>query len=159
MGDEITVDLVGTDFPTNAADGGPLDGGGIDVEFDPTVVNAKSVTVNTALFEFFSAPGVIDNTAGTITGIQFVTFKAVTPDEPLFATIVFDAVEVGVSSLALSENIDLGGFVAGGQKLDVTFDQDGSINVAVIPLPAAFWLLLPALGFLAGWRRKAVAAN
>lgn len=150
LGTGISMNLVGTEFPDN------MDGGGVNITFDPTVVIATLVVVNTALWDFEPATdaGTIDNSAGTITDITFGTFQSVTPADPLFATVTFEAVGLGVSELGLSESFAQGGFVAGAVPLEVTFDN-GSITV--VPLPAAFWLFLPALGFLAGFRRTRMA--
>ena len=76
----------------------------------------------------------------------------------MFANIVFEAVGLGKSLLTPSEYTDgvTGGFGAGGAAIVPLDFEPGSITV--VPLPAAVWLLLPAVGFLVGFRRQGSAA-
>lgn len=150
LGSPLTVDIVGTGFPS------ATDGGAVSVTFEPSVLNADTVTVNTAVWDFYTDPGTIDNTVGTITGIEFVRFTAPTPSNFVIATLQFTLIGVTgsvPSSLELSEYTNgIGGFGAGGDPLAVTF-EDGS--VAVIPLPAGVWLLASALGVvIRGFKRR-----
>ncbi len=145
-GASFTLDLVGTGF-----DAGILDGGGLNISFDPTVVIVTAVTVNTAEWEFFSDPGIVDNNAGTVTGLMFNSF-ADRSGSLHFATVSFLAVGLGVSALGLSEYA-LNPFTSGaGDYPGLVLSQAGS--VAVVPLPPAVALLFSSLAALVTLRRR-----
>ena len=144
----FTLNLIGLDFPVT------LDGGGINVSFDPFVVEVLEVRVDTDTWEFFSDNGDINNFSGSIIGIVFNSFQDRTGDLP-FASIDFLPVGPGVSTLELEEYV-FNPFATGGERYpDLIFDQ--SIVIQVIPVPAAIWLLASALGVV-GWlgRRRLV---
>lgn len=151
--DSFFLDLVGTDF--NA---GTLDGGGVNISFDSSVLNVLNVSVNTTDWEFFSTPGTIDNAnntgLGTISGISFNSFQDRTGDL-LFATIEFVAVGTGTSLIGLSEYL-LNPFTTSNANPypNLILDQTGSVTVQHLPIPAAGWLFVCALGFLASQVRR-----
>lgn len=141
----INVDIVGADF----LDG--TDSGGLNVTFNPAILRATQVTLS-PLWNFFTATGSIDNSAGTVTGIQFATLEATPPSEFLIATIDFTPIGLGTSHLEAIENLDLSGFIRGTDKLSVDFATvAGGTNglIEVVPLPTAGWLFLSALVGLA----------
>lgn len=96
-GDTFFLELVGSGF-----NDGDLDGGGVNISFDSTIINITSVTVDTGTWEFFSDNGSIDNVTGSVNGISFNSFQSRTGDL-LFATLEFAAVGFGASTLGLSE--------------------------------------------------------
>jgi hypothetical protein len=145
-GATFSLTLVGTGF-----EAGNLDGGGLDFSFDPDVLQVTSVVVNTTDWEFFSDPGVIDNTTGTVTGISFNSF-ALRTGSLLFATVNFLAIGGGLTALHLAE-YGLNPFATGGGNYPgLVLDQ--SASVAVVPLPPAATLLAWALVSLCLLRRS-----
>lgn len=122
-----------------------IDGGGLNLNFSPSIVDVTGVNVNTGLFEFFSTPGTIDNTTGNVTDITFNTFSNTPTGDFVIATVFFTANGSGASLLTLSESVN-NPFTLFGAPVPVTFTT-GSV-VSVVPLPAAFWLLLSGSGVL-----------
>lgn len=145
-GMSFTLDLVGTGF-----DAGILDGGGVNVSFDPAVVIATAVMVDTTEWEFFSDPGIVDNNTGTITGLSFSSFANRTGTLH-FGSVSFQVVGTGVSALGLGEYA-LNPFTSGGGGYPgLVLSQAGSI--AVVPLPPTVTLLVSALAAFGTLRRR-----
>ena len=148
VGDSFSLQLVGGDFDSS------LDGGGIDLAFDPAVLRLTSAMVDTITWEFFSSDGVIDNTAGRVSDVLFASFEERIGDFSI-ASFTFEALAVGTSMLTLSESL-LNPFASGGALLPVEF---GTLSVSVVgaetpgpepvpvPLPGTFGLML--IGMLA----------
>lgn len=148
IGQTFSINLVGTGFTDI------VDGGGVNLFYDAAVLAVNSVTVDTTVWDFFDAPGAIDNTSGNVSEIQFASFFGATGNFAI-ATIDFLAVGAGHSALTLTESV-LNPFASGGLPLNpaVTY-QNASVTVSAVPLPAAFWLMLSGLGVLGGWLKKA----
>jgi hypothetical protein len=123
-----------------------VDGGGLNIAFDPSIVHVTGVAIDTGTWDFFTSVGAIDNTLGTVSDILFNALQNVTGDFAV-ATIQFQAVGVGASPLVLTESA-ANPFASGGDPLAVTF-VNGSVRV---PEPAT-WLLLPT-GFALLWPAK-----
>lgn len=148
QGDSFVLELVGSDF-----NNGSLDGGGVNISFDSSVINVTSVTVNSADWEFFSTNGSIDNLFGSVNGISFNSFQSRTGDLQ-FASIEFVAVGLGSSELGLSE-YDLNPFATGGSLYpNLILDQASSVTVQAVPLPAALWLFITGIGLFATQKRN-----
>jgi hypothetical protein len=145
VGDIFSVDILGSGFSSG------LDAGGLNLFFDAAIINATSVTLD-PLWNFNADTGVIDNNAGTITGIEFATFADSGTDFRI-GTITFAALVSGSTMLELTESFALGGFASGGTSLSVTFET-GQVQVAVVPLPAAAWLLLSGMTLLGALGRR-----
>jgi len=145
-GAPFSLTVLGFDFPATI-------GGGIDLSFDPAIINISAVTMNTAVFPFSDA-GTIDNVAGTLTDAYFNSLAA--PSGTLeFMTIDFIAMGAGSTQLSLSEGL-LAVFA------DVDANQFGSqiqfipasVTVTAVPVPAATWLMLSGLGLISAVARK-----
>ncbi|MDH5388253.1 MAG: PEP-CTERM sorting domain-containing protein [Gammaproteobacteria bacterium] len=131
VNDVFSIDVVGTGFLSN------VDGGGVNISFDQTVVNVLSVTINEVVWDFGGAgisTGLIDNLNGTLNGIMVNTFANVTGDF-VVASIQMQAIGVGNSSLLLTENA-LNPWASGGSAINPTYVG----GVIAVPVPAAVWL-------------------
>lgn len=120
----------------------------LDVSFDPTILAPTAVTFGAFLGDpsLFEA----DTFAALLTGLldffelSFLLddeLDAVQPDSFVLATLSFDAVGLGTSSLVFSDVIL--GDAFGDPLSSVT--STGSVTVTAIPVPATAWLLLPGL--------------
>jgi hypothetical protein len=148
LGETFSVDIMATDFDV------VLDGGGLDIHFDPAIVQLDYATVDTAVWDPLNSgiSGGIDNTNGEISGIHFASSEDVTGDFPI-ATLGFTATALGMSPLQLIPN-DMNPFISGGAITPVTL-ENGAINVvAPVPLPAAAWFMLSGLGIFIGWSSR-----
>jgi hypothetical protein len=134
-----------------------LDGGSVDIHFDPSVLKADAVSVNSSVWNFFASPGSIDNSAGTITFTDFAQFGANTTNT-LFdiATFTFTALSGGSSAVSLAVNNN-DPFSSGGSALTVNL-VNAQVNVSAVPLPGAAWLFGSVLfaGFVSKTRKKGV---
>lgn len=147
-GDTFILELIGTGF-----NDGDLDGGGVSISYDSSVINLNSVTVDTGTWEFFSTSGTIDNGTGNVDGITFNSFQSRTGDL-LFATLEFTAVGSGASALGLSE-FSGNPFSSGGSAYpNITLDQSALVTVQSVPVPAAVWLFISGLGLLVTTQRR-----
>jgi hypothetical protein len=133
----FSLDLKGAGF----AD--VLDGGGVTFSFDPAVLQVTNVTVDGAVWDFFTANGTVDNLGGSVSDILFSALQDVTGNFDI-ATVQFLAVGTGSTSLALVESA-LNPFASGGNPLPVSF-ANGSVHV--VPVPATLWLFASALSGL-----------
>jgi hypothetical protein len=150
LNDIFTVDIVGTDFTSGT------DGGGVNVSFDPSILNVLSVSLD-SVWDIWADTGTIDNTSGTVTGIDFATFSNL-PSSFTIGTLQLKATGTGSSTLGLTESFGIGGFALGGSSQTVSF-QDGTVNVSTVPLPASVFLLLSGLlPMLGRMRRRNTAA-
>jgi hypothetical protein len=149
IGDSFSLKLFGSDFAST------LDGGGINLSFDPTVLRVTSVTVDTTVWEFFSSDGEINDALGTVADVWFASFEERVGSFDI-ALFTFQAFGAGNSALTLSESL-FNPFASGGELLPVEF---GSLFVQVaskpptdptdptdpvpLPLPSTLALLAPA---------------
>lgn len=111
-GESFEVEVTAKDLPVT-------EGGGISLSFDPTVIQATEVRVDTKAWDFASRNGEIDNKEGKISNILFANFKGVSGDTKI-ATIKFKAVKKGDSDLKLL-GIEKMPFASEGKKLAVKF--------------------------------------
>jgi hypothetical protein len=110
-GDTLTVRLSAQSFDQ------VTEGGGLDLSFDPKVVQVVEVVPDAATWEFFTQSGRIDNTAGKVEGILFASFQGHRDSFPI-ATVTLRALAAGRPNLALSE-ANASPFASGGQRLAV----------------------------------------
>lgn len=151
-GDILSVAIVG-DFE----DG--IFSGNLDVRFDPAFINAVGSTVDNAWG--VANNGFIDNAVGMISGIEFAK-------EDVFSCFPFcSGFGPGSNRALASVEFELTGQVGDVSPLTLSTDA-GSINfaftdqdllaftpsfnpgtISLVPLPAAFWLVLSSLVLLA----------
>lgn len=136
-GASFSVRLVGRDFTEN------LDGGGVSLAFDPTVLAFVDASFDAA-WDFFTEAGVLDAAAGTLTDMQFNQFGSPRVGDFDIATLNFQALAPGMTTLSLS--LGANPFASGGEVVAVTL---GAGSVTVVPLPAPLALLSVTLGALA----------
>lgn len=128
--DVFSLDITGSNFINN------VDGGGVNVSFDPNVVNVVSVTINETVWNFGPTgvkTGTIDNTAGSINGIMVNTFSTVTGNFTV-ATVNFQTVGSGGAStnLALSK-LTINPWASGGVEISPDY-INASINITPPPI-------------------------
>jgi len=146
----FTIDIVGS-YSSDAAE--VLVGGALDLIFDASIINVKSVTLNSPV-DIGSSTGTIDNVAGIVDTIGFASFAGVADGAFNLATIEFESIGLGISTLVLKNSNDLVFEWANGVGNSVSFAAtDGSVKV--VPLPASAWLLLSGfIGLASIVRRK-----
>ena len=155
VNDVFTINVIGTDFLSN------VDGGGINISFDSSVVNILSVSIDESVWDFGGFginTGSIDNINGTLDGVMVNTFANVKGNF-VIATIEMQAIAVGDSLLSLSEYV-LNPWASGGSLINPDF-IDASVNVttvSAVPVPAAVWLFGSGLIGLAGFARRKKSA-
>jgi len=140
-GDIFTVGVEGSSFSSN------LDGGGLNLSFNPAVLEVLDVIFHPD-WDFFTDVGVKDNVAGTVTGTLFNQF--VHPKVGSFAILEyrFQAKALGTSPLQLAAGANFG---SGGELVQVSF-TDGSVNV--VPEPSTVSMLLAGLLVALGMSRR-----
>ena len=124
VGSTFTLTINGRDFQEN------VDGGGVNIVFDPAIVQANSVSIDQEVWDFYVDTGSIDNSSGTIIGLVFNAFSAVGPGNFVVATVVFTIVGTGCSNLELAE-YPLNPFASAGQLINPSFTP-GNISTGVI---------------------------
>ena len=147
LNDNFSISITG--FEPNTI----VDGGGLNISFDASILQVNSVTIDTTVWNFYDSVGAIDNTSGSISEVRFLTFGSPTN---LFdiVSIDFTAIGSGTTVIGLSEDalnpfVTTGGVIPG----DLSFDN-GLVTISAVPIPAAAWLFGSALMGLAGVKRK-----
>lgn len=155
QGDIFTLDVVGLGFISN------VDGGGVNISFDPTKLNVLSVTIDELVWDFGPtgiSTGTIDNVSGTVNGIMVNAWSNVTGDFTV-ASIQFEEIYGGAyanSTIGITEYA-LNPWASGGSMINPDF-VNGSVSTSAVPVPAAAWLFgsgLLALTSIARRSRKA----
>jgi len=149
--DTFTIDVIGNNFINN------VDGGGINLSFNSSVLNVLSVNINESVWDFGGfgiSTGTIDNSAGSIDGVMVNTFANVTGNF-VIATIEMQAITEGSSLLILSE-YGLNPWASGGSLINPDY-ANGSVDVSAVsavPVPAAIWLFGSGLIGLVGFSKR-----
>lgn len=131
LGDTFSIDVEASAFASN------LDGGGLNLAFNPAVVHVQGITIDGTAWDFLPTPGTIDNVAGTVNGTTFNQFAH--PKVGAFPVLSYQflAVGTGVSTLTHSE-FSGNPFASGGSVVAVTF-TDGQISVVPEPATTLLW--------------------
>lgn len=145
-GGSFAVQVRGVGFTDNVV------GGGFNFSFNPLVVNLSSVVINTAVWEFVSSPGTINNAAGTLVDVFFNSNRLVLPTGNFdIATLNFTAVGEGSSALTLAASPDFPFANDNIEIINVTFGG-GSVNV--VPEPSTWATMALGLALLPMVRRR-----
>ena len=130
----FTLNVIGTGFVDN------VDGGGIDLSFDPSVLNVLSVSIDTVVWDFTTSTGIIDNVAGTVNGIAVTALSSVTGDFSV-ASIEFQAVGIaGLNTDLLLAEYALNPWASGGSNITPLSFVNANVAISPVPVPAAVWL-------------------
>ena len=147
--DIFSLDVVGQGFVSN------VDGGGIDLSFDSSVLNVLSVTIDEVVWDLGVgiSTGTIDNVAGTVNGIAVNAWGDVTGDFTV-ATIQFQAIGGlwSTSGLTLTEYA-LNPWASDGSAINPDYING---SVSIVPVPAAVWLFGSGLLGLLGFARRKI---
>jgi hypothetical protein len=142
------VDVVASGL-THAVDGGSIGGYDLNVSFDPSLLAYSSTTFGTGLnvsglgdiqSSGVSAPGQLETLEVSFDTAQ--ALAALQPNSFVLFSLAFTGLAPGTSALTLGT---LSMSDAGGNPLGADV-HDASVNVTPVPLPAAVWLLLSAVG-------------
>ncbi len=147
VNDIFTVNIIGTGFTSN------VDGGGLNFSYDSNILNVISISIDETVWDFGNNTGTIDNNTGIVDGVMVNTFKNVIGSFDV-ATIQFQAIGLGTSSLNLTEYI-LNPWASGGSKINPVMADSSLSVVQSVPVPAAVWLFgSGALGLIGFAKRK-----
>lgn len=129
-------------------------GGGFNLNFDPAVLSLSSVAINTAVWEFISSGGLINNNSGTLVDVYFNSNRLVLPTGNFdIATLNFTALAPGLSALTLRANTDFPFANTNVEIIDVSFGI-GSVNVTAVPEPSTWASMALGLALLPWLRRR-----
>jgi hypothetical protein len=149
------VDVVASGL-TDAVNGGSIGAYDFDITFDPSILAYSSTTFGSGLN--VTGQGDIQGSGVTAPGkletleVSFDTAKdlaALQPDSFVLFSLTFAGVSSGTSALDLSILS-----MSDGSGISLGADvHNASVTVTPVPLPAAVWLLLSAVGGALGFRR------
>ena len=149
VNDVFSINIIATGFTDN------VDGGGVNISFDSSVINIQSISIDESVWDFGGlgiSTGTIDNSVGTVDGIMVNTFGDVAGDF-IVATVEVKAIAEGISDLSLTE-YTLNPWASGGVAINPDY-VNGTVEVSAVPLPAAIWLFGSGLlGLISVARRK-----
>lgn len=159
VGDSFVLLLQGTGFDSTA-DGLAIDnlsgGQKLNLSFPAAALQLESVVIDPRWsFAAANKTGVIDNAAGTLTGLAFGTFPATADDSFDIARISFTALDAGAATVAISAAQLIGRVnnLAGTTIAASTLPS--AVQVSAVPEPQAWAMLAAGLGWLALRSRRA----
>ena len=152
IGDTVEVIVSASDFPATG-------GATLGINWDASVLTLVQIAPVDFLFVFPGTPSTQQIAAGSIE--PFTTFASTNPaDDPVGTfdafVMTFTAAGFGISAVSLGEDVPDGGWKEsdGTTIADVIYNQ---ASISVVPVPAALWLFLSALGALSLRRTPATA--
>jgi len=146
VGDTFSLTVQASEYP------GGTSGGGVSVDFSAGTgfVNADAVTMDATVWNI-AADTTIDNGAGVVTA-EALGFPGTTASTFDLAVITFTATSLGNFAMTMSESVINPFFLSDGITLaNPTF---AGLNVSVVPIPPAIWLLGSGLVGLIGMARR-----
>lgn len=151
VGDVFSVMLSAASFDAIAGKSIDSISGARDLTFSFTSGTLEVVNVTLApQWTFGVNLGVVDPTAGTITGLRFGSFPAVTGTDFAIGTVTLRAVAAGSGTLDLVSGTfqgKLGGVT--GQSFSPAMGEATVVVASAVPEPASLALLLAGLGCVA----------
>lgn len=152
VGDTFNVDVLGTLSGSSFG----FDGGGFDLAFDTSVLDATSVTLHSPWGPLSTTLPTIDNTSGVIHSSGVGNLAGVADGSYTIATIAFLAQASGSSVLNLIGDALNPWSYDFGTPVETVNLTDGSVNVSAVPIPMAGVLFLSGIGFFAVISRRRV---
>ena len=148
LGSTFMLEIIGTGFTGTQ-------GGGALFTFDEAVLQVNSVSIDSGIWDTYTASGTIDNANGDVAGIVVAAF--VDPGANFtVATVEFAAIGIGSTSLVLSEN-PLNPWAVSGSLINPTLINSEVTVVAAVPVPPALYLFGSGLFGLIGLGRRKLA--
>jgi len=151
----FSLTIVGSGFTEGA--GGSI-GGGMDVSWDPTILSLNSATGIFPGDMGFGSNGIIDNVAGTLTGLSVTSFFGTASAAFNIASLSFNAIGVGLTNTGITISLidvwtdQLGGAITQPNAIGGTVTVNGG---GVIPIPGTALLFGSGLlGIVAIGRKK-----
>ena len=146
LGEVFSLNIVGLGFVDL------VDGGGVNISFDPTVLRVVTdgVSIDSSVWDLgFPGvdPGTIDNVAGTVSGLKVNTMRTDVTGDFILATVQFEVLGTyGLSSVLSLSDEPTNPWASGGFLID-PYPTFVNGNFSAVPVPAAVWLF--GSGFLA----------
>lgn len=112
VGDTVSVDLLMSDFALT-------NGGGVELHYDPALVQVNSVVVDGTVWSFAKRDGDINNADGVVSDILFSSYQGVSGNAKI-ATIELEFIGKGKGKISLSES-GSNPFASNGAQMAVTF--------------------------------------
>lgn len=121
-GNSMEIDITINNFPDT-------EGGGVNIKYDPELLQVKSITINDTAWDFINQPGNIDNEKGVVSDILVSSYKGISGNR-VIATLEIMGNNTGDGNITLEEST-LNPFAGGGNKLAVKF-LNSEVNVKVV---------------------------
>jgi hypothetical protein len=157
VGESFSVNIEGQDFMKS------VQGGGLELFFSPAVLRVDRVSFD-PIWNFETRVDTgrgeagIDNVNGRIDAISFAAFPNGPTGNFRIATIDFTALAAGRSRIDLAADNFFAFSDDLGDPLSPTF-ASGEVDVTVVPVPAALWLMVAGLGVFGAGKRPARRAR
>jgi hypothetical protein len=150
-GQTVEITLTGADFKDMTL------GGGVQLQWNPDVLDLDSVVVDATAWEFARSGGVLDAAAGTLSDLYFASFAGRSGGFAI-ATLRFVADKPGQSDVSLTEAPFFPFSDANGDIMGITYTGT-SLLVSAVPEPTGGLLLVAGLCGLARLRRVGLRSD
>jgi hypothetical protein len=142
IGDMFTLDLI-MDFSD-----APTTGGAVDISWDQAIIQYKDdFAFNAAFTSRDTGFDTIDFQQPGLLSIGFGNFSTAITDTILIGTLGFTGLAEGTTDIDLQDSVKWAGFFDFNTGALIPVAYTGGTG-AVVPLPAAVWLMISGLGML-----------